>query len=276
MENNFYVYMYLRDDGTPYYVGRGKGNRAFHYHKVTKKPKEISKIVITHKNLTFQESNDLEKELIKKYGRKDIGTGILRNMTDGGEGALNLSEETRKKISEKAKINFAKEKNPMYGKKHSDSSKELMSTNNPAKRGEVKKKISEFAKTRVGSKNSFYGKTHTEEYKKYMSENNPMHDPEVCKRVSEKLKGRTITEEQRAKISDTLNRRYSSGEIKAVKPFLGKTHTEEYKKYMSEKMKGRVVSEETRRKLSESRKEYYRKKTLEKFENVSGAPENKK
>jgi len=41
-----------------------------------------------------------KKFLISFYGRKDIGTGCLRNHTDGGDGASNPSNETRIKISQ--------------------------------------------------------------------------------------------------------------------------------------------------------------------------------
>jgi hypothetical protein len=50
----------------------------------------------------FQNEQDafaLETEMIKKYGRKDNSTGILTNLTNGGEGAVNMSKQTRQKIS---------------------------------------------------------------------------------------------------------------------------------------------------------------------------------
>lgn len=75
----YYVYLYLRKEGTPYYVGKGCGVRAFR-----KGCSANIKIVAIH--LTEHEAFILEKTLIAIYGRKDIGTGILRNMTDGGEG----------------------------------------------------------------------------------------------------------------------------------------------------------------------------------------------
>jgi len=81
----FYVYLYLREDGTPYYVGKGKDKRAWLKHSVNL-PNEESRILFVAKNLSETESYILEKKLISSYGRKDNGTGILRNYTDGGEG----------------------------------------------------------------------------------------------------------------------------------------------------------------------------------------------
>jgi hypothetical protein len=79
--------MYLREDGTPYYVGKGKGRRAYTKRKRVKPPSSRDMIVFPYTNLTEEESFQREIELIAKYGRKDNGTGILRNFTDGGEGA---------------------------------------------------------------------------------------------------------------------------------------------------------------------------------------------
>jgi hypothetical protein len=97
--NKFYVYMYLREDGTPYYVGKGKGKRAYAIERRLKVPSE-DRIVFPYTNLTEEDAFQKEIELISKYGRKDIGTGILRNLTDGGEGAsgLVMNEETKTKI----------------------------------------------------------------------------------------------------------------------------------------------------------------------------------
>lgn len=97
----FYVYAYLREDGTPYYIGKGKSRRAWSTQRTVVRPKNIKNIVILHHSLTESESFELEKKYILKYGRKDIGTGILRNLSDGGDGASgrNLTAEFGKKIS---------------------------------------------------------------------------------------------------------------------------------------------------------------------------------
>jgi hypothetical protein len=91
----FYTYMWLREDGTPYYVGKGFGRRAF--RKGGPKSRECIKLQHWPDEAT---AFAFERYLVDFYGRKDLGTGILRNLTDGGEGASGCkpSETTRLKM----------------------------------------------------------------------------------------------------------------------------------------------------------------------------------
>ena len=100
----FYVYELLRPTGEAFYVGKGtvheKGKpRLFCHEKPDKcnllKSNIIKKIVRSGNKVRykicefFDDESDalaLEIELIAKYGRRDKETGILANMTDGGEG----------------------------------------------------------------------------------------------------------------------------------------------------------------------------------------------
>ncbi|MCX2885854.1 MULTISPECIES: NUMOD3 domain-containing DNA-binding protein [Bacillus] len=64
------------------------------------------------------------------------------------------TETTKLKISNHNKLYYSTHDNPFKGKKHSEESKA---------------KLSEYASQRVGEKNPFYGKTHSDEFKTYMS-----------------------------------------------------------------------------------------------------------
>jgi hypothetical protein len=174
----YYTYAYLREDRTPYYIGKGKGNRA---HKRgrggIKPPKDKSRILILKNNLTEEEAFRHEIYMISFFGRKDLGTGILHNRTNGGEGLSGYicSDETKRKMSEALK-----------GKPLSE---------------ETRRKMSEAHK---GENHSFYGKCHSEESKRKMSEaskGKPLSE-ESKRKLSEFRKGKPLSEETKRKMSE--------------------------------------------------------------------------
>ena len=119
--NRFYTYAYLREDRTPYYIGKGEGRRLYNKGKgEVGKPKNTDRIIFLKNNLTEEEAFKHEIYMIAVFGRKDLGTGILHNKTDGGDGVSG-------RIASGEKNNF-------YGKKHTL---------------ETKQKIAEKSKTRI-------------------------------------------------------------------------------------------------------------------------------
>ncbi len=121
------MYGYLRKDGTPYYIGKGKDGRCLKPHNRRKSrigiPSDLERIVMLQKNLSEEESFFWEKFYIKMFRRIDLHReeGVLRNLTDGGEGTTGriVSENTRKKVSESNK-KLKGELTSMWGKKRPD------------------------------------------------------------------------------------------------------------------------------------------------------------
>ena len=104
----YYTYAYLREDGTPYYIGKGKGDRINDTTgRPTKPPKDKSKRIYLKCNLTEEEAFKHEIYMISLFGRKDIGTGMLRNKSNGGEGnsGLVVSEKNKEILRQKMKEN---------------------------------------------------------------------------------------------------------------------------------------------------------------------------
>ena len=102
----FYVYAYLREfdsvtgnAGTPYYIGKGAGRRAYDIHHNVKVPTNKSNIIFYQTGLSEDEAFKLERTYIKLFGRKDLGTGILRNLTEGGDGPRGY-QRSRKSIEQ--------------------------------------------------------------------------------------------------------------------------------------------------------------------------------
>jgi hypothetical protein len=117
--NDYYTYAFLREDRTPYYIGKGRGKRIYSNQRRIKVPKDKSRIIYLKKNLSEAEAFKHEIYMIAILGRKDIGTGILRNCTDGGEGASGrvVPQEVRERIS-----------NKQIGKRMSELSRKRMSS----------------------------------------------------------------------------------------------------------------------------------------------------
>ncbi len=125
MKTKYYLYRHIRHDkNEPFYIGIGTkiknytSNPTVEYQraftKIKKRRNTIWSKIIEKTDYSVEilfESNNYdfikekEKEFIKLYGRIDLKTGSLSNLTDGGEGSLNVSYNPirAKKISDKNK-----------------------------------------------------------------------------------------------------------------------------------------------------------------------------
>ena len=167
-----YVYRHIRlDKNEPFYIGIGNDenysransikNRNRYWNSIYNKTRIEIDILIS--NLTWDIACEKEKEFISIYGRKDLGTGTLVNLTLGGEGKIGaiISKETREKLSiagkgrkrpkeviEKIRLkNIGKKRSKETIKKLSESHKGIRIFGHKQSE-ETKKKISDFHKNR--------------------------------------------------------------------------------------------------------------------------------
>ena len=255
VSNKPYVYKLAYENGIVFYIGKGTGRRINrHEYEASKddsqqrniyKTRVIRKALLNGETISKtilayfendKDAHDYEVALIffmRPYGH-------LTNITDGGEGtngykrseneiqkirevSKNISEETRRKMSEDAK-----------GRKRSE---------------EERRKMSERRKGKpLGPK--------TEEHKRKLSEANK------GKKLSEERRRnigeghKNPSEETRRKMSEAQKRRFASEKFK------GHVHSEETRRKISEAAKGRIHSEETKQKIAKANKGKVRKKKI--------------
>ncbi len=166
---NYYIYIHIKPDGEIFYVGKGKGDRAYSKYRrsdfwtstVTKYGYDV---FILEKDLNEAEAFKIEINYIKRIGRRDLGLGTLVNMTNGGEGISGLifSDEHKRKIGDAQKG----EKNHNYGKSASNTTRKKMSDSG---KGRI---VSDETKKKIGAANkiALTGKKLSEEHRQKISD----------------------------------------------------------------------------------------------------------
>jgi len=161
------VYRHRRlDTNDVFYIGIGdnkrahnKSARSVYWKNIVKKHGYSVEILAT--DLSREDACELEILLIQEYGRKDLGLGKLINMTNGGDGNLNPSEEWKKAASERVKGEnnyffnrfLYGENNGNYGNRWSDEKKKALSDKVKGKKHSEKTKI-KWSESRTGGLNS--------------------------------------------------------------------------------------------------------------------------
>lgn len=229
----FYAYV-LRDPRctTPFYVGKGTGRRA-HLHleggghsslvarKVNKLRREgVEPSVEIIEALDEDHAFFLESCLIEVLGRRNLKTGPLLNLTNGGEGMSGYvqSAETRAKRASK-----------LIGRYCSEETRKKMSASlkNPSEQTR--------AKQSAAKKGVSLSKEH-------------------CAKLSESKKGRAVSAEHREKLSIANSGKVPSDLCRemALAANLGRSFSKEHREKLSAARKGKLrgpQSEETKAKI---------------------------
>lgn len=133
-KKEFYVYRwYYINTNETFHIGKGKGQRykekkqsrnQFFKNIINKEKDNVTSEILVN-NLTEQEAWDLEKQLIVEYKSKgECKTNFHEGGRGGNTGNYNNPERSRK-ISEAAKKRIGK-LNPMYGKHHTEETKQKL------------------------------------------------------------------------------------------------------------------------------------------------------
>lgn len=118
----FYTYAWLREDGTPYYIGKGKGKRSHSSDRQNgrlHRPKDLNRIIYLKKDLTEEEAFRHERYMIYIHPN-------LHNLTEGGEGTSGY-KHTPEQIENNRRAQTGKVMSAESSRKKSEAMKRLYS-----------------------------------------------------------------------------------------------------------------------------------------------------
>lgn len=178
-----YVYCYLRSRcsntaraRTPYYIGiASSADRPLHKNHNAPVPLDKSLIRVMRHGLTWEEASVWESFYIARYGRKDNGTGILLNLTDGGDGAKGAIRTEQQRENYRA---------ASTGRRHSEEAKKKLSIHRTGK------PLSEATKAKISQK--LRGRAQSEEWveKRIAAHRGAIRSAATREKIREKAIGR--------------------------------------------------------------------------------------
>lgn len=148
------------------YLGSGK----ILQRAILKYGKENFKREILYISQNVEENNQKEKEFIKAYNA--IEDRNFYNIAEGGDGGdifHTLPLEQQDQLRERARLQCTGEGNPMYGKHHSEETKNKLRQIDKSYT-QTQEYRNNMSKIKSGEGNGMYGKHHTEEAKQKMSD----------------------------------------------------------------------------------------------------------
>jgi hypothetical protein len=221
--NEYYVYAhYVSGSSEPFYIGKGKDKRAWsknghnqYWDRIVNKYDYEVKLL--YENLTENDAHGIEMGLIEKYGRVDIKTGCLVNMTYGGEGASGViqSESQKQKRIDSNKKTWNQ---PHKKMERSLQSKELWNT--PEFREKTKNSIkSAYERPELRKKRAEVAReswANPEIREKYIVAIKKVRNREGFKEMMTKKLKDAWTEENRKLKSDVMKERWKDPEFRKM------------------------------------------------------------
>lgn len=226
-ESVFYVYAHFDEYGDCRYIGKGKRNRAWNFCQRSKLWNKVfkgirPKVTILANNLTELNAFEMEYFYVSRALKKGAK---LVNVAAGGIGGNTWDNRAKSMLSNMR----SGKKHPLYGTKRSEETISKML--------ETKTLNNSFAKPWLGKKRD------PKLIKRLVK---AAHTPEANEKRAQLMRGRTLSEEHKQKISKGLQ------EVEHT-PEWGKAISEG-KKGKSNGLEGRVMPIEHRQKIAEARR----------------------
>ena len=296
MGEKFYTYLWLREDGSPYYAGKGCERRAYRKHRIGNPPPDDRIILQYHPS--EKEAFEAEIFLIEYFGRKNLGNGCLWNLTDGGEGASGFvrSEEAKAKykgrklppevVAKIAQFHRGRKRPKETGKRIREAKTKYTSCRccatklsakqcntkcpecgernlrplGPLNQGGIKYYSCRCCSYRLTGRQLCRKCPECGERNKTKlgPKNQVIRSPESIAKQSEKMKGRKRSAESCAKQSAAMTGRTHSEKSKELMRLVQKdAWTPARRENQSERQKGKPRTTETKDKMSSSKTKYY-------------------